>query len=464
MDKQYGLKVDRSSLPNRKQGGTDWINTTGYSVVVSDRVSDFKEILTITDTRREEGKIILSVYNEKYGERDFNALSFKKGKCFSSYFNFTKKHSFLNKGDYLLGAIVIKRYKSNNEMGDSCYDIGCIKCGEALIKIKHSTVHSSNKRCGKCGCVLFSNGVNKVGDSMYSLPERMIKYYLEECGIEYVKEYSPSWANRKRYDFYLEKYNTIIEVHGGFHYNSSGFGDLDTIVSNDLHKRTNALKNGIDAYYEIDCRKSDCLYIKEEIIKTLGEIFPNSNTVNWGYIFAMGKDKKIFEVSKMYMEKKDNILYRCSSKYKISKESVVDKLMIGYGLGLNDYGKDRYENEKSLIKQKEDKPVDIYIPTLGKSGDIEYFKVGSSPNRFILEQFGFPYNSKTVNVGKSSSIKRCCDNNMYSVGGFVVVYKDNNPIEHEKNIRSNCIVKNGNENGFQLAFKKCVSTYLNKLI
>lgn len=464
MDKQYGMNVDRSSLPTRKQGGIDWGNSIGCEVTVSSADGEFTEILTIINVRKEGKNTMLTVHNDKYGKKEFIALSFKKGKCFSGYFNFTKKHQFLRKEEKVFGLRVIDVYKRNGDSGDTCYNIECIKCNETYKQIKHSTIYSSNKRCNSCGTVMYLNGANKVGSEMYSLPERMIKYYLDECGVDYVKEYSPSWANRKRYDFYLKECKAIIEVHGGFHYNKNAFSDLDTVKSNDLLKRENAFKNGINKYYEIDCRKSNCLYIKEQIIKTLGGTFPNSENVNWGYIFAMSQDSKIFEISKMYMENKKDILYRCSSKYKMSKEAIVNKLMKGYGLGLNNYGINENENEKDLYKQKEDKQIDIYIPTLSGGGEIEYLKVGSSPNRFVLEQFGFCYNSKTVYVGRSSPIKSCCENNVYSVGGFIVVYSGECPKKHESIVRDKSFVKNGNEKGFEIALKKCVGVYIGKLL
>ena len=79
----------------------------------------------------------------------------------------------------------------------------------------------------------------KVGRVLFPLVDNNCKY-----------QYSPKWANGKKYDFYLPKYNMIIELHGSQHYKARGF--MEDQVENDTYKRDLAKDNGITTYYEIN--------------------------------------------------------------------------------------------------------------------------------------------------------------------------------------------------------------------
>lgn len=77
------------------------------------------------------------------------------------------------------------------------------------------------------------------------------------------------WSEGKKYDEYVE-YNgetIIIEMHGAQHYekpiriNHS----VEKEKENDIYKYELAIKNNIDHYFVIDCRKSEKNYIRESI-------------------------------------------------------------------------------------------------------------------------------------------------------------------------------------------------------
>ena len=122
--------------------------------------------------------------------------------------------------------------------------------------------------------------------SNISYPEKFMIELLEQLNINYVKEYSPKWSNNKRYDFYLKDYNYIIETHGKQHYTQYGFKSLggktlEEEQENDEYKKQLALKNNIDNYIILDCRKSELKWIKNSILNSdLNNIF-NLNEVDW---------------------------------------------------------------------------------------------------------------------------------------------------------------------------------------
>ena len=99
----------------------------------------------------------------------------------------------------------------------------------------------------------------KIGKALFPLVDDTCKY-----------QYSPKWANGKQYDFYLPKYNMIIELHGSQHYKARGF--MEDQTDNDTYKRNLASENGIIKYYEVDCRKSVFSFIKDNIMLSLFNI------------------------------------------------------------------------------------------------------------------------------------------------------------------------------------------------
>lgn len=77
--------------------------------------------------------------------------------------------------------------------------------------------------------------------------ERRIKEFLESHAIQYYRQHSFSWQthNAYRYDYYIPKYNLIIQYHGIQHYEQTNFlhSSLQTNQEHDKIKKEQALKN-----------------------------------------------------------------------------------------------------------------------------------------------------------------------------------------------------------------------------
>lgn len=150
-------------------------------------------------------------------------------------------------------------------------DFLCPQCGSAISNITIKDAVRYNLPCPCC-----SDGV--------SFPERFVSNMLNQLGINYTHDKSLSWSNNKRYDFYIEKYNLIIETHGEQHYDDNKQWDGDTVETerlNDEDKFNVAISNGIKFYVVLDCRKSDGNYIKESILNSeLNKLFNLSN-IDW---------------------------------------------------------------------------------------------------------------------------------------------------------------------------------------
>ena len=124
----------------------------------------------------------------------------------------------------------------------------CKNCGTEITKTANQ-IHA-NKNV--CNC---SKGI--------SYPEKIICFVFEYLNIVYEKEKYFDWScldsdikKRKRYDFYLPKYNCIIEVHGSQHYQNTfstiGGRTLEEEQANDTLKEKLAKENGIEHYIILD--------------------------------------------------------------------------------------------------------------------------------------------------------------------------------------------------------------------
>lgn len=119
-----------------------------------------------------------------------------------------------------------------------------------------------------------------------SYPEKFVMEVLEQLGLKYSFQFSRAkcdWCKNYRYDFYLDDFNYIIEVHGIQHYEEkNGFANegLEAIKLNDKKKKELALENGIKAYIEIPAKRSRLEYLKQSVVTSLGEYF-NLNNINW---------------------------------------------------------------------------------------------------------------------------------------------------------------------------------------
>lgn len=88
-----------------------------------------------------------------------------------------------------------------------------------------------------------------------SFPERFVQATLDTLGIEYEREFKVKELGLKRFDFYLPKQDTFIEVNGLQHYQPTPFMDYETTIKSDKEKEIYC-KNNNKRLIVIDARKS----------------------------------------------------------------------------------------------------------------------------------------------------------------------------------------------------------------
>lgn len=158
--------------------------------------------------------------------------------------------------------------KNHTKCSNKKIEVVCPDCGH---KKKMTISNIYNRKSIGCSC----------GDGK-SYPEKFIANMLKQIDVEFVTEYSPNWINPNRYDFYLPKYNIIIEAHGEQHYKrATGLFSRENQNKIDEYKRNIAVKNGILHYIEIDCSISSMNYIKDNILNTELNDIINLSKVYW---------------------------------------------------------------------------------------------------------------------------------------------------------------------------------------
>lgn len=190
------------------------------------------------------------------------------------------------------------------------------------------------------------------GDEI-SYPEKFVINLLDQLNIEYLFQFVSNWSNNKRYDFYFE-YNDkkyIIETHGSQHYVLSGFSTPKEEQQNDQYKKELALKNNINYYIELDCRKSNVEWIRNSIINSeLNSIFDLSQ-IDWLKCEEFALSNMVKEICNYWRQHYEinneeiSIIHLCK-KFKLNRTTIRKYLDQGTKLGWCNY------NTSLLIKNK----------------------------------------------------------------------------------------------------------------
>jgi hypothetical protein len=268
---------------------------------------------------------------------------------------------------------------SNQQVNITCPNCGNIK----LISI--------NKLCCRGLCCICSDKISFANKFVFNV--------LKQLGIKVKIEYSPKWAQCRKYDDYLPEYNLIIENHGMQHYargfESIGGRTLQEEQLNDMTKQNLAHENNIKHYIVLDCRYSTLSWIQTSIINSdLFKILNCKETdIDWYEALKYATNSLVSYTAELFnqgMSIKDianNIGY--------STNAIRGWLCDATKLGICDYDPIRYKQQ--------------YYNSLKKSVRcVELNKIFSS----LTEA------SKSVKQSDKSKISRCCYNSNLTSGGY----------------------------------------------
>lgn len=214
-------------------------------------------------------------------------------------------------------------------------------CPDCLSEVEISINHLTSRgfHCKNCG--------NKT-----SYPERFVQQVLKQLNIEYDFQLSRKrfeWCGKYKYDFYLPKYNYIIEVHGGQHYPRTRnffYTTYEKIHNNDIVKYELAKTNGIEKYIIINASKSENEYLKHSIMHELGNYF-DLNIVNWSKCGIDASKSILIEICKYWKQTKSTSS-QIGKHFNLSRTTVKNYLNKGAELGICKYNG---EEEKTRVKK-----------------------------------------------------------------------------------------------------------------
>jgi hypothetical protein len=282
-------------------------------------------------------------------------------------------------------------------------------------------------RCPSCDNIiknkLISN-INKYGLSYpkcsdgISYPEKFVNQFLQQLlGNDFIYQLSRTtfkWCKNYKYDFYIPKYNIIIETHGIGHYQEGfktlGGRTLQEEQKNDENKKQLAIKNNIkeENYIVIDCRKSELEWIKEHILNSrLEELFDLSK-INWLECHEYACSSLIKKACDLWNSGIHNT-NKIGKIMKLERSTIVKYLKQGVKSKWCDYDPKKVQKENG---KKSNNCKNIKVIKDEKC--IGIFKSMTELENKSLNMFGFKFHM--------SIISQICNNKINNYKGYKVLF------------------------------------------
>ena len=226
------------------------------------------------------------------------------------------------------------------------------------LKIEVTCPYCGKKKKITIYDVFYNKSIGCVCGDGTSYAEKFMYKLLKILNIDFKHQLSKGifeWCKNHKYDFYVPKYNMIIEMHGLQHYKDTKIGrgkgrTFKEEQENDKIKRELALSNGIKHYIELDCRYSNLEWIRNSILNScLWELF-DLLKVDWteADLYAI-KSNKVKEVCEYWNNKKEwETAKHIGEAFDMDVTSIISYLKKGTKLGWCSYDP-KEEMRKSAI-------------------------------------------------------------------------------------------------------------------
>lgn len=217
-------------------------------------------------------------------------------------------------------------------------DFSCPFCGFIIKKSPHY-VKYHGLRCPRCS-------------SGYSYGERFMMNLLDALHIKYITQYSSKnakWCGSYKYDFYLNDFDYIIEIHGMQHYKDTIWNTYKDEHLNDLAKESLAVEN-VKKYIVIDVKKSEFKYIKNSIINSnlINDLKFCKDNVDWNGIQKKSIAPIIEKIADRYNNYSKNIS-ELSKLFHLSNPTIVFYLKEASLLNMVDYNPE--EKREQILRK-----------------------------------------------------------------------------------------------------------------
>lgn len=186
-----------------------------------------------------------------------------------------------------------------------------------------------------------------------SYPNKIGRAFIKQLPVENIHfEYSPKWAENKRYDIYFE-YNFqkyIIEMDGIQHFVDSRWGRYEDQAKKDAFKTDLAEQHGIQVI-RIDCRQSRLKYIKNSLLNSeLSKMFDLS-IIDWSLCQKESSSDLLIEVCEYFSQHSDLCAKDLENIFGIDKTTIQNYLNSGTAMGIcsfTDEVKERNRNKRKF--------------------------------------------------------------------------------------------------------------------
>lgn len=255
--------------------------------------------------------------------------------------------------------------------------VTCPDCSR--IKDKKIRIYDIRKYKGiSCSC-----------NDGYSYPNKFAFSFLEQLGVEFISEYSPSWIKPKRYDFYFElndrKY--ILEMdgvlgHGKKMHSKSKITKEESVLIDD-YKDLKAKEHRIEVI-RINSDESKLEFIKGEILDSELKGLFDLSKINWNKCEEFALSNRVKEACEIFRNKTED-MKEISKIMGIDKRTVWVYIKQGVELGWCNYnGKESMRKSNSKNGKTGNKPIEIF-----KEGtSLGIFPSGAELSRQSLVKFG----------------------------------------------------------------------------
>jgi predicted transcriptional regulator len=250
------------------------------------------------------------------------------------------------------------------------------------------------------GCVNCADG--------FSYPEKIMISVLDQLSIDFETQKSFSWSENKRYDFFIESLNCIIETHGLQHYKDSyhRLGRfLEQDLRNDKLKEVLAKMNNIDKYIVINCSKSDVMYIKNNILSSKLKVLLNLNEIDWKVADSFANYTRVKEVCSIW----DSTTLsngEIAEMLDLDKSTVSRYLKKGAEIGICNY-------EKGLSTKR--------VKTFGEYKKRSVIQIDLDGN--IITTWESISDACKYNQVYSGNVSKVCKGELRQTGGYVWKYR-----------------------------------------
>ena len=304
-------------------------NIKGFDEFKEDLNKKFKHIkcLNYISAKSNDSLFYCEKHNRKFNTSIYRVLNSVNGGCEDCYIEqISKKNSstseeFQEKLSKLNPSLkLISEYKNNQ----SYVDIKCMDCGK-VMNVRANQILSRPK------CLYCQDGL--------SFPNKFIRSVLFQSNADYFEfEYSPKWANKKRYDVYFEKDGKkyIIEMDGKQHHESWIYGTIEYQQTNDKLKNELAKEQGIKVI-RIDCSKQHL--IKNNLLNSELSSILDLSKIDFNECTKFAFSSLMKSVCERYENDKTICSNDLVDIFQLSKGTIIRYLRFGNEIGLCTFNK-----------------------------------------------------------------------------------------------------------------------------